>query len=221
MKTTQLLDLILQDGFLNTDTLGNISRYIGFGGVDAYYYDDVVKMMPGMFTLFDVGSYTGDSILQIKRVFQNRILKVFGFEPNKENIKEIERKIVERMIDDLTLYEVALGEKSGYECFEEAGPFFRKSKDQAGVLIKTSRLDDFKLDIVGDVILKIDIEGSEMNCLKGAENFIRKIKPYIAVCVYHREKDILSIPKYLKSLVPEYRFVLRGGMHTVCYAFPG
>lgn len=74
--------------------------------------------------------------------------------------------------------------------------------------------------MTGSGIMKLDIEGSEIKCLQGAQRFIQEHRPCIAICVYHRERDLLELPMYLKSLVPEYTFYLRGGMHTVCYAFP-
>ena len=64
----------------------------------------------------------------------------------------------------------------------------------------------------------MDIEGSEMKALKGAEKLIRERKPNLAICVYHKPNDIVDIPLYLKSLVPEYKIYLTGGPHTICQA---
>ena len=57
--------------------------------------------------------------------------------------------------------------------------------------------------------LKADIEGEELNMLKGAENTIKKYKPKMAISVYHRPDDLFSIFEYIKKLVPEYAFFLR------------
>ena len=58
-------------------------------------------------------------------------------------------------------------------------------------------------------MIKMDIEGAELDALYGAKNTIRKYKPLLAICVYHKREDMLTIPQYIKSIVPEYRFFLR------------
>lgn len=214
--TQRLLNLMLDKGFLNTDAIGGIEDYIGYSGVDAYYYDAIANRLPERCTLLDVGSYTGDSIIQIGDVLGARMARAYAFEPNRENWEQIERK----HFKDVTLYKVALSDKKGREYFSESGPFFMASDEETDVSIETARLDDLDMEVDGRTILKIDIEGSEMKCLKGAGTFIKTYKPCIAVCVYHRENDVFEIPNYIKGLVPDYRFLLRGGMHTVCYAFP-
>ncbi len=93
-----------------------------------------------------------------------------------------------------------------------------------GERIQLVKLDDFvkekklrKVDFI-----KMDIEGSELDALKGSEETIKKYKPKLAICVYHKGKDMIYIPQYLKSLVPEYKFFLKHNTEfwgdTVLYA---
>ena len=57
--------------------------------------------------------------------------------------------------------------------------------------------------------IKMDIEGSELEALRGAAEVIRRDKPKLAISIYHRPTDYFEIPFYVKELVPEYRLYIR------------
>ena len=67
----------------------------------------------------------------------------------------------------------------------------------------------------------MDIEGAELDALKGSEKFIHKYQPDMAICVYHKPEDILDIPLLINSY-GDYKFYLRQyayyGMELVLYA---
>lgn len=70
--------------------------------------------------------------------------------------------------------------------------------------------------------IKMDVEGAELEALKGAEATIKRDKPRCAICVYHKPEDIDTITEYLHKLVPEYKFYMRHyslcDYETVLYA---
>ena len=82
-------------------------------------------------------------------------------------------------------------------------------------------LDDIAKDFE-PTFINMDIEGAELNALKGAENLIKKNKPDLAISVYHYPRHIWEIPLYLKSLNLEYKFYLRNytsfSYDTIVYA---
>ena len=71
----------------------------------------------------------------------------------------------------------------------------------------------------------MDVEGAELEALKGARNLIERDKPKLAICLYHKDDDIWEIPYYIKKLVPEYKLYIRHYSNyqceTVLYAVCG
>ena len=73
--------------------------------------------------------------------------------------------------------------------------------------------------------LKMDIEGAELEALRGASNHIKNEHPKLAICVYHKREDAVDIAEYILSLNPDYKLYLRHEEHymycgTVLYAVP-
>lgn len=74
--------------------------------------------------------------------------------------------------------------------------------------------------------LLLDIEGSELKALEGAKKTIKNKKTNIAVRVYHKKEDLITIPQYLYKLNNDYKFYLRynhqmkarNGHETTLYA---
>ena len=56
------------------------------------------------------------------------------------------------------------------------------------IAIEQKMFDNLQVESVGDAMVKMDIEGFELSALKGMQEFIRTHKPYLAICIYHKEK---------------------------------
>ncbi|QNJ15997.1 methyltransferase/ FkbM family domain protein [Synechococcus sp. A18-40] len=55
-------------------------------------------------------------------------------------------------------------------------------------------------------LLKLDIEGSEMNALHGAKKSIQRYRPKLAISLYHCREHFLEIPEFILSIHPTYKF---------------
>ena len=72
--------------------------------------------------------------------------------------------------------------------------------------------------------IKMNIEGAEIDALKGAAGSIARWTPKLAIAVYHRPSDLWQIAEVVRGLNPNYDLYLRqhdgGVIETVLYALP-
>ena len=182
------------------------------------YFSYLFKQITINDIFLDAGAYCGDTIE--KFIYKNFgvFTKIYAFEPGKKQFnamnKRLERLKNEWAIDDnkIEVINMGLSDKLKSVNFLESNILtYCKATDSNEYINKMefTSVDEY-LDTSSPItFLKADIEGEELNMLKGAENTIKKYKPKMAISVYHRPDDLFSIFEYIKKLVPEYAFFLR------------
>lgn len=131
-------------------------------------------------------------------------------------------------VRDVTVYPYGLWDKSAKVTFDNSYP------GKSGIIelpaheedfdyIKTARIDDIiKEERSGATFIKMNVEGAELNALKGAKHVIEDFHPKLAICVYHILEDIWEVPSYILSLNGDYRMHIRHyslfEFETVLYA---
>ena len=72
--------------------------------------------------------------------------------------------------------------------------------------------------------IKLDIEGAEQSAIEGAVETIKKYKPILAICIYHKAEDWYKIPEKVLSIDSNYKVYLRhymeGIFESVMYFIP-
>ncbi|MBR2215279.1 MAG: FkbM family methyltransferase [Selenomonadaceae bacterium] len=58
-------------------------------------------------------------------------------------------------------------------------------------------------------LINMDIEGAEMGVLRGAREIIKKWRPVLAICAYHKPTDLFDIPELVWSVAKDYKIYLR------------
>lgn len=155
--------------------------------------------------------------------------KVFTFEfvPASLKVLRTNLEVNENVSGLVTVVEKALAERSGMRIsYSDHGPGTCLDPSGKSGFVETVSIDDFvnqeNLERVDFV--KMDIEGSELAALQGARQTIKKYRPKLAICVYHRPHDFFEVPRLVRQIEPSYQFYLdHYSIHleeTVLYARP-
>lgn len=193
-----------------------------------YQYFDFPELYPKGTAFVDGGAYDGKTSLFFKRWCAGEYSKILVFEPDYSNYIKCQGNLNE--LARVELYKAGLGAMSGEAQFFSGGASgSRIAIDgmawayQADAVeeIELAALDELaKETVVG--FIKLDVEGAEMDALRGARETILRDKPFLAVSVYHKPEDVLVIMDYLHELDVGYRFWLRHydfwAWETVLYA---
>lgn len=130
--------------------------------------------------------------------------KVYAFEP----VFEIYKELLEDIKDYANIIPINKGvsNENKIAYFENFAGGSR-AKENGNIKVVLLKIDDFieELNVPEVNFIKMDIEGEEVNALKGAEKTIRKFKPKLAICVYHKPEHFHEVPLYIKAIVPEYK----------------
>lgn len=149
---------------------------------------------------------------------------IWAFEPDRANVKKCSEtlKQLEVLGNKVNLIEKGLWDRETSLNFtSSSNALSRITDDENGNTIEVTSIDRCLKD-EKVTFIKLDIEGSEINALRGAETTIREFHPQMAVCIYHKPEDIWEIPALLLEFNREYKFYLRHyslcDFDTVLYA---
>ncbi len=58
-------------------------------------------------------------------------------------------------------------------------------------------------------LINMDIEGAELNVLIGLKKLIKRDKPVLAICAYHKPEDLIELVDFIKLVDADYHVYLR------------
>ncbi len=64
-------------------------------------------------------------------------------------------------------------------------------------------------------LIQLDVEGSELDVLRGAAGTIARFKPILALSAYHKWDDFWTLMNFVKSIRPDYEFAMRQYPETI------
>lgn len=167
-------------------------------------YEEIIK--PSSDEIYiDLGAYRGDTVEEFLSFTGGKYQKIIALEPDGRNYKKLL---------------LSVEGKENIICFNSAvwngdtTLFFSAKAGRQSAVSKSGKETDARcVDSIlsGEecTIIKMDVEGAEKEAIEGAEETIIKYKPKLMISLYHRNEDIFSLPLQIKSINPDYKFILR------------
>lgn len=133
-------------------------------------------------TYIDVGGYVGSHSLFFEKICKAD--KVYTFEPVPEHLRRLYNNLFLNDSENIFVYPCAVGntwDTMGYDLdLERTNPCAVPMVEGKGIPVVM--LDDILFDSLDELkVLKIDVEGMELEVLEGAENILRTFRPHCFV----------------------------------------
>jgi FkbM family methyltransferase len=187
-----------------------------------YFPSDIVTLS-NKEVFLDGGAYDGDTLSEFTNRTGENFSKYLALEPDPANYKKLERIAASFNKGKVEVFQLAVGAENTILKFDATGGAGAGFSDAGGIEVESKTIDDYFYEYKPTYI-KLDIEGAELDALKGAAKTINTYKPKLAVCIYHLPNDLWEIFLYLKKQYPFYNFFTRthqyDGLDFVLYAIP-
>lgn len=201
---------------LKAHSTGKREDFEAIPRIDDDWYLFKSLLSPNAETVYvDCGAYDGDTISLFHSTARGHYKHIYAFEPDNNILPTLNHKIEEIGLDNITVIPKGVYDYNGNVGFTWDGVYSAVSESNSSVKDKSRdagipvvRMDD-ELPDVEVSIIKMDLEGAELNALAGAETIIRNRHPKLGICLYHNISDILKIPEFIHQLDPTYKIHIR------------
>lgn len=184
------------------------------GTYEAGTLDIIKKCLKKSDIFIDIGANIGLMSIFASKVLGNKGF-VYSFEPEPETFMILKKNIEINLIKNIRIYNIGFGEKrnkshiytnpyAGRGSASLIKPLNQNNSKRYEIQIET--LDNFILehDVTDVKMSKIDVEGWELQVLKGAKNFLRSAKAPIICIEYSKmqssDEQLLDIYSYILSI---------------------
>lgn len=158
-------------------------------------------------TIIDGGAYTGTSAL--RWLWGGCLSKCYSFEPEADNYQALLQTISDYGLEDrVTPVCKGLSDRNETLYFSGNGEGGTITEDSNGQKIDVVTLDSLNIQ-EKITLVKLNIEGSEGDALKGMEKLLRRDKPKLIISNHHHTKHFWEVPLIIHKINPEYKIFYR------------
>lgn len=177
------------------------------GELESASQEAVAKRLKRGMIFYDLGANIGRFSLIAARIVGEEG-KVFSFEPDGNLIGRTRRNAARNHLRNIVVVEAGVWSTSGVKAFQPAGEgspeggtgsVVEGHKSGTETNVRCIALDDFAREAPAPQGIKCDVEGAEVEVLRGGEMMLREHKPWI-LCELHSAENGLAVRKLLSEI---------------------
>lgn len=161
--------------------------------------------------IIDAGAFTGDTALPLSQITNKN---VYAFEPFEESFELLEKNISDNEIANIVPVAKSLGDINGERTLFLSGQNIQGITSDPDIRpydtelkVEETTIDSFVEENNLNIgLISVDVEGAEMNLLKGAVNTIKTQRPILEISIYHKTSDFFEIIPWIIHLDADYEF---------------
>lgn len=166
--------------------------------------------------ILDVGAFIGDSASVFRTLFPQST--IYAFEPSKFNTeqmykhfaKDIDAGIIKPVLKGCGDKKATLKLCKFQGDLDSRASMHFNNDDMPFEEVEVIRIDDYVAENNIDVgLIKMDIEGFEIEAIKGALEVIKTKRPLLVISIYHTPEEFYELKPFLENLHLNYEFRVR------------
>ena len=172
-----------------------------------YFNAPIMPLLNRDEVFLDCGCYNGCVIEQFIEKVDGVYKKIYAFEPDKASLKTAKENLVGK---DIVFDSRALGRRSETRHFQNDLGFASKLLENGSERVEVVSVDELHIK---PSIIKLHVEGSELDVLEGAIKTIEQNRPIIMVFADHNSDGLVKIPQFVNKLKDYKLYFL---LHDYC-----
>lgn len=158
----------------------------------------------------DLGAYNGDTIRELGELTDWQWRSAIAVEPDRRNCRKL-RVLAEELAErhlPVEVHEAGIWDTEGELGFSDSGG---RQSTFIGAEKKSVPVTTIDAVMAGRrvTLIKMDVEGAEVQALTGGRETLQKFLPKLFVAAYHYDVDLFRLPLVLRSIAPQYKIYLR------------
>lgn len=201
---TVSVGLNIYDIYLTSPIHDYIQKHIAQSGkpYELSLLEDMGRRLSRESIVIDVGANIGNHTFYLANTVGCRVI---AFEPNAELVEAMQMTVNHTGLQQLvTVYEYALGSQKSTARFDKSPP---ENAGAQSLKLGEGSIQVYALDSIDKInkidAMKIDVEGMELDVLKGASNYLKQYKPIIYIECISLER-FREVTEFLAELGYEY-----------------